>query len=136
MDDGAGSDGRLGRRAKRASSSRERQPELTERIGARQRLRGESEPGDKSLTRFSSRGRLKPAHRTAALWTSIEVSAKDVLEQPRPPLAARRRFVVLEQLELIAFGGRRPAQSPIVRWLWNDLRAERRMTRKDAEVAQ
>jgi len=121
------------------SSARERQLELAERSGVRQRrrrLRGQSEPGEKSLTRCSSRGRLKPTHWAATFWTNIKLGPKHMLQQPRPSLAARRRFVVLEQLELIAFGGRRPARSPIVRWFWNDLRAERRMTRKDREVAQ
>jgi len=122
----------------RVRERRERQLELPERIRARRwrRLRGEAELGEQPLTRFSCRGRLDPAHRTTTLWTSIEVGAKHMLEEPRPTLTARRSSIVLEELELITLGGRRPAQGPIMRRLRNDFGAERRVARKEPEVAQ
>ncbi len=71
--------------------------------------------GQESRDRLGFRCSLDPTHRPGATWTAVEINRENVFQKPRPSLRSRRPPVVtLQQLELIASGGWRPADIQVI----------------------
>ena len=93
--------------------------------------------GQESRDRFGFRCSLDPTHRPGATWTAVEIDREGVSQEPRLSLRSRRAAIVtLQQLELIASGGWRPALERIALGLGNNFAAERGVTGKHAEIPQ
>jgi hypothetical protein len=105
----------------------------------RRRLGREAVLGQESCDGVLGESDLEPSHRPATSGAGVEVGAKHVPEQPPPKLARRGTSVGVivvkgRQLELVTWCVRRAMLGGVVGRLGNDLRAQRRVARKDLEI--
>ncbi len=99
----------------------------------------EPEPREQVACIFRGGRGLQPAHRSRAAGASIQVGRKDVPEQPSPALAPGRGFFALQlelEPELITGSRRRRGSARIGQRARDDLFAQARVAREDAQIAK